>query len=367
MSERGSGRLTPLQSPRIVDLFAGPGGLDVAAHCLGIESIGIEFDPAAIETRKAANLPTRAGDVRDFSPKDFSGYNVLTGGPPCQTFTVAGHGAGRKALDAVLDLVSKLGDEEFDEVDRLVGQFDDERTGLVIQPLLWALTARPRYEAIVLEQVPAVLPVWEAVAEVLESHGYGTDTGILRTEEFGVPQTRRRAVLIARRAVPSELVRLPAPTHMKYQGKARSAVADAGILPWETMASVLPHLAPFTVVSNYGTGGDARARGRRTSDLPAFTVTGKVSRNKVVLADGTETRFLMKEAGRLQTFPIDYPWSGGDISQQVGNAVPPRLGVHILSAVLGIGDSDRDDAISAIEREWARSARTEGGKRCLTG
>ncbi|KXO90512.1 DNA cytosine methyltransferase [Tsukamurella pseudospumae] len=355
MSDTRLGQLPRLASPRIVDLFAGPGGLDVAAHWLGIESVGIEFDSAAIETRIAAQLPTQAGDVRHFGPSDFTGYNVLTGGPPCQTFTVAGHGAGRRALDTVLDLVDKLGAGKLDEVDHQVAQFDDERTGLVLQPLLWALTASTPYEAIVMEQVPAVLPVWEAVAGVLETHGYGVDTGILRTEEFGVPQTRRRAVLIARRGVPSECISLPTPTHMKYQGKGRPSVVDAGVAHWETMGGVLPHLAPFTVVSNYGTGGDARARGRRTSDLPAFTVTGKVSRNKVLLADGTETRFSMNEAGRLQTFPIDYPWSGGDISQQVGNAVPPRLGVHVLSAVLGISEADRDVAISEVEFGWTPS------------
>lgn len=353
MSDTRLGALPQLASPRIVDLFAGPGGLDVAAHWLGIESVGIEFDPAAIETRIAAQLPTQAGDVRHFGPSDFGGYNVLTGGPPCQTFTVAGHGAGRRALDTVLNLVDGLGAGKFDEVEYQVEHFDDERTGLVLQPLLWALTAPTPYEAIVMEQVPAVLPVWEAVAEVLEDHGYGVDTGILRTEEFGVPQTRRRAVLIARRGVPSEYVALPAPTHTKYQGKGRPVVVDTGVAQWETMESVLPHLGPFTVVSNYGTGGDARARGRRTSDLPAFTVTGKVSRNKVLLADGTETRFSMNEAGRLQTFPIDYPWSGGDISQQVGNAVPPRLGVHVLSAVLGISDVDRDAAIHEVEFGWS--------------
>ncbi len=46
----------------------------------------------------------------------------------------------------------------------------------------------------------------------------------------------------------------------------------------------------------------------------------------------------MQEAGRLQTFPEDYPWRGRDIAQQIGNAIPPRLGVHILAAALGLTD-----------------------------
>jgi DNA (cytosine-5)-methyltransferase 1 len=43
----------------------------------------------------------------------------------------------------------------------------------------------------------------------------------------------------------------------------------------------------------------------------------------------------LSEAGRLQTFPADYPWSGKDVSQQIGNAIPPRLAAHVLAAALG--------------------------------
>lgn len=54
------------------------------------------------------------------------------------------------------------------------------------------------YRALILEQVPAVLPVWEAYAAALPYEGYSMDCGLLRTEEYGVPQTRKRAVLMAR-------------------------------------------------------------------------------------------------------------------------------------------------------------------------
>jgi site-specific DNA-cytosine methylase len=45
-------------------------------------------------------------------------------------------------------------------------------------------------------------------------------------------------------------------------------------------------------------------------------------------------RFTHAEAGQLQTFPADYPWSGADIAQQIGNAVPPRLAAAVLGAML---------------------------------
>ncbi|MFW0783599.1 DNA cytosine methyltransferase [Gordonia sp. CPCC 206044] len=319
---------------RIIDLFAGPGGLDVGAAWLGIPATGIELDDNACATRAAAELATVHGDVREYGPSDFPAATVLTGGPPCQTFTVAGNGSGRRALHDVIDLLGKMaaGDDAADSLT----VFEDERTGLVLEPMRWvleALRADAPYEAIVLEQVPAVLPIWAAFRKVLEKYGYGVDHNIVKTEEFGVPQTRRRAVLIAR--LDDEEVELPRPTHQAYRrGAPRQAAL--GLDPWVSMAQALDRDRSFTVVSNYGSGGDPSNRGRRRSDEPSATVTGKVMRNRLELANGDRDRLTHHEAGRLQTFPGDYPWSGSDIGQQIGNAIPPRLAVHILAAALGI-------------------------------
>jgi DNA (cytosine-5)-methyltransferase 1 len=334
----------------MVDLFAGPGGLDVAAHWLGMAVDGIEWDANACTTRAKAGLRTWQADVRDHKPADFETATVLAGGPPCQTYTVAGSGAGRRALEQVLRFVKRMAAGE--NVKEALDELDDERTGLVLEPLRWALEAfhsgRP-YDAIVLEQVPAVLPVWNAVREALEGVGYKADCGILHTEMFGVPQTRRRAILIARR---DRKPHLPRPTHRRYLKGVPSSEGDPHLLPWETMGNAVRRDSPYVVISNYGTGGDPKARGRRTSDEPAATVTGKVSRNRLVTHDETElARFSLHEAGRLQTFPIDYPWSGKDVSQQIGNAIPPRLAAHVLAAALGV-DLDEDALDAAVNGSW---------------
>jgi len=350
-------RPASVENPHIVDLFAGPGGLDVAATWLGVPTVGIEWDVNACATRHAAGLETLQSDVRAFGPDDFPEANVLAGGPPCQTYTVAGTGAGRVALERVLGLVKSMSVGE--HVDDQLARFDDERTGLVLEPLRWALQAHRAgkpYEAIVLEQVPAVLPVWVAMGEVLEGLGYSVATGVLRTEEFGVPQTRRRAILLAGYG---RDVRLPEPTHRPYRKGVAREVGCADLKPWNTMGDALSGTRKygFSVVSNYGTGGDPKARGRRTSAEPAFTVTGKVSRNRVVDARGAEVdRFTAAEAGRLQTFPADFPWSGGDVAQQIGNAIPPRLGVHILASALGLlYKVDEAFLRSVVQARWSNS------------
>lgn len=324
--------------------------MDVAAHWLGMAVDGIEWDDNACATRAKAGLRTWKADVRDYEPSNFETATVLAGGPPCQTYTVAGTGAGRRALEQVLRFVKRMAAGE--DVKASLAELDDVRTGLVLEPLRWALEAvqdnRP-YDAIVLEQVPAVLPVWNAVREALEGVGYKADCGILHTEMFGVPQTRRRAILIARR---DRRPSLPAPTHRRYRKGVPSTEGDPQLLPWETMGRAVKRDSPYVVISNYGTGGDPKARGRRTSDEPAATVTGKISRNRLVSHDETElARFRVAEAGRLQTFPIDYPWAGKDISQQIGNAIPPRLAAHVLAAALGL-ELDEKSLDAAVNGEW---------------
>ena len=324
----------PVRQQRIIDLFAGPGGLDVGATWLGIPVRGIELDPDACATRAAAELDTVQGDVRAYAPSDFPDATILTGGPPCQTFTVAGKGAGRRALDQVTERLMDMVDSP--EADSARGWSTDERTELILEPMRWALLALRAgspFEAIVLEQVPAVIPVWDAFREVLQDCGYNCAIGILRSEEFGVPQTRRRAILIAQ--LGDAGVALPAPTHEAFRKGAPSQGA-LGRDPWVSMAQALTRNLEFTVISNYGSGGDPRNRGQRHSGEPAATVTGKVMRNRLRLSNGDSSRLSHHEAGLLQTFPHDFPWSGSDIGQQIGNAIPPRLAAHVLASALDI-------------------------------
>ncbi|MFE0459591.1 DNA cytosine methyltransferase [Kitasatospora sp. NPDC058965] len=319
--------------PNMVDLFAGPGGIDLAATRLGLRPAGIEWSPDACATRRAAGLATIEGDVRDFGPADFPTASVLVGGPPCQPFSVAGNGAGRRVLDHIVHLAEQLAQRR--PVARHVTDPGQDRTRLVLEPLRWALTAADTghpYRTIVLEQVPQVLPVWAAFARILRAEGYTTVCGVLRAEQYGVPQSRRRAVLIARLDGPATL---PAPTHRAYRAGVPQDSGDPALRPWMSMRQALRREHPFTVVSNYGTGGDPAARGRRTWDQPAATVTGKVRRNRLVAADGRELeRLSWAEAGALQSFPPDHPWSGGDIGQQIGNAVPVTLATAVLAAAL---------------------------------
>ncbi|MFF2194452.1 DNA cytosine methyltransferase [Streptomyces sp. NPDC058157] len=399
-----------LDNPFVLDLFAGPGGLDVAGQVLDIPSLGIEWDRSACLTRYAAGLDTLHADVSAVRRNSFESLppeiNVLAGGPPCQTYSVAGHGAGRQALDRVKGYIERLMAGEPDEkIDESLKTLPDPRTALVLEPLRYAIQAtrspnrefRP-YDVIVLEQVREVEALWLHYAKVLEETGLGgfkyeVVVDVLDTETYGVPQTRSRAVLIARRqglGKPS----LPSPTHFSYEAKewnrrngknGHDQVHQATLYEdtepqsdepqatsgkerqaWRSMGDALAghgRPTPFLVRSNYGSSSNPGRRGVRSDRQPAFTVTGKISRFVVfqhldedIVYEGS--RFSMNEAGLLQTFPPDYPWSGTAQAQQVGNAVPPLFGAHLLSAALGLPQPGPE----ALQKPWPPATEDQQAK-----
>jgi DNA (cytosine-5)-methyltransferase 1 len=259
---------------KILDLFAGAGGWDVAATRLGHDVERVEIWDRANRTAEAAGLTTVHHDVTTYTTEP-GRHTIQLGSPSCKRYSAAGNGAGRKALEHVLagvEIYAGGGTVSHEQAVEMIGDAD---AALTLEPLRIALEGRPWY--IAWEQTPAVLPVWQACARVLERHGYSVATGILNAEQYGVPQTRRRAVLMARTDGP---VALPVPTHSRFWNRSPERLDD-GVKPWVSMAEALHWDERAEVISNYGTGGDPAARGVRTSDQPFATVTGKADRFKI--------------------------------------------------------------------------------------
>lgn len=337
----------------IVDLFAGPGGWDLAVTGLGMELVGVEADRAACATRRAAGLATVEGDVRRFGPADFPEARNLIGSPPCQPYSVGGKGRGRAALDTVLDLTERLACRK--NIASFLAVFTDERIGLVLEPLRWALEAldagRP-YETVMLEQVPTVLPVWRAFADVLRTEGYGVVTGRLSAEEYGVPQTRTRAVLAARL---NDSVDLPAPTHRKYRKGVAQEEGDPLLRPWQSMADGcgwgMTHRPALTIAVGTAAGGadpscvgGSGARATLYGERDAGRWTGC---RRIVPAEELPAyrggrrdtiRLSVDDAAMLQGFPAGHPWRGSRTKQmeQIGNAFPPPVAEAVVRTTLGL-------------------------------
>jgi DNA (cytosine-5)-methyltransferase 1 len=229
----------------IIDDFAGPGGWEARLDGILGDTplIGVEWDQAAVDTARAAGLTRVQGDVRQSTIPLIGALCAQHGrafgyiaSPPCQTFSAAGKGAGRQHLDALLravDLVASGYDP--DTAVRMTADTElDERSVLALHPLHVILKTRPDW--VLLEQVAPVLPLWEGYADVLREHGYAVRTEVVQAEQYGVPQTRKRAILVATRSGGD--APWPTPTHSRYYPRDKARL-DAGVQPWVSMAQAL--------------------------------------------------------------------------------------------------------------------------------
>jgi DNA (cytosine-5)-methyltransferase 1 len=235
----------------VIDLFAGGArGWCHAARQLGLDPLGIELDDAACRVSQAAGFPTLQADVSALDPLDFAPCTGLVGGAPCPSFSMAGKGIGRAAIPFLTEAIERMAHGEVIDRAELDAACADPTAHLVLEPLRWALALRPRWLA--QEQVEPVLPLWEATAAALRLHGYWAWCGVVSSETFGTPQTRRRAILLASLDGP---VSAPVATHQRYiaprrqeEGKGLFALPeperivlpeDRDLLPWVSMAQAL--------------------------------------------------------------------------------------------------------------------------------
>lgn len=315
---------------KALDLFAGT-GWGVACQRLGIKEAGVEIMPEAVATRTANGMETIYNDVWDGLTliaeqhrEQYGSYGLLIASPPCQTFSLAGKGAGRAALDEVLEAIELHAYKDADAL-RAFGEKHDPRTALVLTPLAYVWRDRPRLVA--MEQVPTVLPVWEACAEVMREWGYDVKVEVLNAEQYGVPQTRKRAILVARRGGP---VHLPIATHSKYYSTNPTKL-DPGVLKWVSMAEALGWGAkdqPSHTITGgvhgptdrWASGGnsvrkalDAKIGGPNWVDKPNQATDSRTTYGQ---------RFDVEDVAAIQSYPTARGWGFTDRpAVTVGNAV----------------------------------------------
>ncbi len=230
-------RLKAGGNPRVLDLFAGCGGISLGFSAAGfIISGAVEFDPDAAASHgrnfhEGQAAHSQARDITRTSPdqlaKDLdvgptaAAFDVLVGGPPCQAF-------------------ARVGRPKLREVENHAEAFKhDPRAQLYIDYLRYVEAFAPL--AVVVENVPDVLNhggqnIAEEIAEALESKGYICRYTLLNAAFYGVPQMRERMILIAYRREIAEAVTFPEPTHFidlppGYEGTRSVALKllDSGV------------------------------------------------------------------------------------------------------------------------------------------
>lgn len=207
-------RLQEGGTPRVLDLFAGCGGISLGFSAAGFSiAAAVEFDPEAAASHGrnfhgGDPAHSQARDITKTSPDQLAAdlqagptaeaFDVLVGGPPCQAF-------------------ARVGRPKLREVDNHAEAFKhDPRAQLYIDYLRYVEAFAPL--AVLVENVPDVLNhggqnIAEEIAEVLESKGYICRYTLLNAAFYGVPQMRERMILIAYRREISDVVTFPEPTH----------------------------------------------------------------------------------------------------------------------------------------------------------
>lgn len=329
-----------------LDDFAGPGGWDEGASMLGLRLLGVEWDEHACATAEANGHARIHTDVATHSHVGLDLGPLYVASPPCTMFTVMGHGAGRRSVGALAEGVATIlrgadpatviaatvsmlipahreaqGNAANHSVSHadpdVAAEIDAATSALILQPARRIAQMRPEHVA--MEQVPGALPVFEAYAVVLRDLGWSATVGVLNAANYGVPQTRRRAILVASR---HGAARLPAPTHAEH--------ADdlfGGLAPWVSMRDAV----------GWGLDGPAPTivpGGESVADFGVQREVARLARE----ADRPTVNMPISERGVLQSFPPGYEWQGRVVEQQrqVGNAVPPLLAAHVLAALLGL-------------------------------
>jgi DNA (cytosine-5)-methyltransferase 1 len=360
--------------PKAISLFAGAGGCSYGFTAAGYDVVyATDFNRSAIETYKA-NFQKTPVECRDITELDFNEIlrnvklspgelDVLIGGPPCQGFSTAG--------------------PRF---------WDDPRNHLLKQYLRALDTIKPKW--FLMENVEGILTSAEGkyINEILQAFitlGYSIRLEKVYSHEYGVPQRRKRVIIVGNRlgidfdfprpvstsygkiyrnseiTLKHALFGLPKPAsenkELKYSNnleghwteglKSSSGLFTEHFAPTldsvqlerisllkegQTMKDLPEHLqhASFKKRSNRrvmdGTpsekrGGAPSGLKRLTLNEPSLTITSAAIREFV---HPLEDRYLtLRECARIQTFPDDFIFCGNNSEkiQQIGNAIPPAL------------------------------------------
>ena len=336
---------------RLIDLFSGAGGMALgflnSKYCGGFECVlSIENDAAAIETYRSNFSGIHLMiDIERYlidACTDIPKADIVIGGPPCQGFS----------------LLNK---------DRR----DDPRRALW-EPYL-EITVKSGATVFVMENVPELLrsQEMERLNARAEEYGFVLHAQILNAADYGVPQSRKRAIIIgAKKEIFHGGIALPQPPHTHILRTVRDAIGDLpepegtdirnvpppldlhfGRTPTELskkryravppggnrfdLQRNAPELTPDCWVRKISGGTDLF--GRLWWDRPSVTIRTEFFKPEKgrYLHPEKDRPITHREAARLMSFPDDFVFKGTkvQIARQIGNAVPPILAGAVAKQV----------------------------------
>ncbi|WP_299091575.1 DNA cytosine methyltransferase [uncultured Microbacterium sp.] len=339
---------------RAISVFSGAGGMDLGLECAGFNTLlCLELDENARETLRTNRpnwLVPDDGDVvtasRRFRPRDLGiergDLDLLNGGPPCQPFSSAAQWAatGRMGMADV-------------RADTVHGVLD------LIDAFLPRAVLLENVQGFVVGKNAALPEIEERLRKINAQEGtsYRVEWRILNAAHYGVPQNRRRAIILILRD--GEPLNWPVPEYLVDTITAWDAigelVVDDAPRPtgkWTALLPSIPEGRNYQWLTNEG--GGPELFGYRTK---FWNFLLKLDRSKpswtLPASPGPSTGpfhwdnrpLSSTEALRLQSFPLEWKLTG-DHRQRVklaGNATPPLL-IELLGRALAthLGSSGFD-------------------------
>lgn len=321
-----------------IDLFSGAGGLTQGLKQAGFDVIGAVESHSTYAESYAFNHPTtnlKIMDITQLKPEEYvkelglkpGELDLLAGCPPCQGYSTIGT--------------------------RNRGKRDDPRNELVYEVLRFAIAFQPK--TIMMENVPALdkdARLQKLVTE-LEDIGYKVDHKVLKMSHYGVPQARRRMIMLASRIGDIEVLKQE--LDMSEMATVRDAISFLPVVGTsgdplhditekrsekiKKLISMVPKDGgsrtdlgeEYQLECHKKTNGFRDVYGRMAWNKPSPTITGGCnSPSKGRFLHPEENRCItLREAALLQTFPRDYRFSFKSgkqgVAMMIGNALPPKF------------------------------------------
>lgn len=345
--------------PKVIDLFAGVGGMSRGFEDQGFEVVlANEYDSSIAAAYEINHKETKmiVGDITAINLDETFGMykgkvDVVIGGPPCQGFSQKGQ---RKTIH-------------------------DERNFLFKYYVKVVNLVRPRY--FVMENVPNLLTAEKGyfrkeIEELFNSMGYQLTMGILNASDYGVPQNRRRAVIIGKMGMPAPALPIPksekvtiwdaisdlaylesgeGTEEQSYRNEAQSdyqkklrrncevlynhVVTKHSSLALERLAMIPPNAGREVLPREHLTKSiysGTWTRMRKDEISVTITTRFDTPSSGKFTHPYLDRAITVREAARIQSFPDDFRFIGNKGSQmkQVGNAVPPLLAECIAEVIM---------------------------------
>ena len=334
--------------PTAIDLFSGAGGATQGLTDAGFSVIAaVEFDQIAAESYRLNHPSVHIWeqDIRTLKAKTLARELELKPGelgllkacPPCQGFSTLAEG-------------------------RIKG--DDPRNELVRHTIRFVRAFRPK--AVLVENVPGLGRDRRSkeFLEALHRMGYNAKAYPVNAADFGVPQKRKRLIILALRGLRSELPQTLSPGDPEEPRTVKQAFSqlESETVPDDPLS--VPRALPYKVLQRVkaipvggnryslpyelqldchkklaeeGKSGASGSYARLLWEEPAPTMTTRCTTPACgpFLHPELHRPLTLREAAAIQTFPASYQFAGtrGDIERQIGNAVPVKMATVIAHQI----------------------------------